>query len=274
MMDGYATTEIGMQQQTEYFAKNAGEREQLRLAALERQFDGFSERRMRLAGLAPGKRCLELGAGNGGVARIMGEVSGVPAIAADLDPQFLDPKDSRYTIRKVDVTAHDAFEGERYDLIHCRFLLMHLKDPRSVITRLVSLLAPGGALVVEEPNCWTGVPADPREPGADKVTNAVFRTLEAVDAAGLFRTALGPLLPALFTEAGLSSIDCEGLCRVAKNSSDETGSGGRAGMRLVAPLVVKSGRLTQAEVDEADAYLARNAFHMVSMTLFSCIGIR
>ena len=263
-----------MQQQTEYFANKAGEREKLRLASLERQYDAFSERRLRIAGLAPGKRCLELGAGNGGIARVMGEVSGLPAIAADLNPHFLDPQDNRYEIRQIDVSAPDAFEGERYDIIHCRFLLMHLKNPAAIISHLVSLLSPGGALVVEEPNCLTGIPADPDEPGADKVKHMVLTTLHAVEAAGLFRTTLGPLLPRLFASAGLSSIDCEGMCKVAKNSSEENGSGGRAGMRLITPVAIKGGHLSQREVDEADELLGRSALHMVSMTLFSCIGIR
>jgi SAM-dependent methyltransferase len=52
-------------------------------------------------------------------------------------------------VRKLDIREQDV-ETERYDLVHCRALLMHLPDPAAVLARMVGALRPGGLLLAEE----------------------------------------------------------------------------------------------------------------------------
>ncbi|MGH2760164.1 MAG: class I SAM-dependent methyltransferase, partial [Actinomycetota bacterium] len=53
-------------------------------------------------------------------------------------------------LREHDILT-DPLEEGRYNLAHCRHVLMHLPDPQLAIERMVASLCPGGWLVVEEP---------------------------------------------------------------------------------------------------------------------------
>ena len=46
----------------------------------------------------------------------------------------------------------DRLEGEQFDVIHGRFLLMHLPDPVAVLCTFCRRLTLGGFLLVEDPN--------------------------------------------------------------------------------------------------------------------------
>lgn len=131
------------------------EHEQLRLQGLELTWDPVTHRRLLAAGVGEGQRCLLVGAGRGSITRLLSELTGTPVVAVDLDPRFLDPTDPRYEIRRLDITAPTVLSGERFDGIHCRFLLMHLGDPLAVLRTLARCLTPSGVLLVEEPNMHT-----------------------------------------------------------------------------------------------------------------------
>jgi SAM-dependent methyltransferase len=261
--------------QPTYFAKNTGDEERARLAGFEDQFDTFTERRLRQAGLEPGKRCLEVGAGIGSIARLMGKVSGRRAIAADLNPRFLDPQDPHYEIRQWDLAGSTDLGEGGFDLVHCRLLLMHLPDPAARIRRLASLLGPKGALVLEEPDTLTIAAADRSDPRAEQLTRVCRTLMGSAETRGLFRSALGPELPGLMARAGLASISCEGMCEVLHDG----GSVARRtslteSLRLLAPAVVASGELTRIEVDQTIEWISGGTIGWVSGMLFSCIGFR
>ena len=116
----------------QYFARDTGHGERERLLGLQQEYDPMTTRSLRAAGLAPGKRCLEVGAGAGSIARLMGEVSGVPAVAVDLDPRFLDPDDPRYEIRTVDITADGVGLGTA---VHGGLLMGRKSGARQVSPR-------------------------------------------------------------------------------------------------------------------------------------------
>ena len=79
-----------------YFAadyEQSQERERLR--RLEAMSDRTTIRALDTVGVGPGWHCLEVGAGGGSVARLLGERVGPTGrvVAADLDPRFLDGHD-------------------------------------------------------------------------------------------------------------------------------------------------------------------------------------
>lgn len=103
-------------------------------------------------GIAESWRCLELGAGAGGVARWLAErcPSG-EVIAADVDTRFLDADHAgNLEVHAVDARAARYAPGS-FDLIHARALLMHLPEREQVLAKAVRWLAPGGWLVIEDP---------------------------------------------------------------------------------------------------------------------------
>lgn len=133
-----------------YFAADAeGGDELARLRLLEAEFDPRTFRYLDAIGVGAGWRCLEVGAGGGSVVRWLCEQVGPEGhvVAADIDPRFLDDvRKPNVEVRRCDITR-DEIELGFYDLVHCRFLLMHLDDPADVLRRMAAALRPGGWLV-------------------------------------------------------------------------------------------------------------------------------
>jgi ubiquinone/menaquinone biosynthesis C-methylase UbiE len=106
----------------------------------------------RLAGLGPltGRRCLEVGAGGGSVARWLAEQAGPTGrvLATDLNTRHL-PTDAGYSVLRHDLVAEPVPDGP-WDLIHARLVLLHIPQRVEILRRLAASLAPGGALLLEE----------------------------------------------------------------------------------------------------------------------------
>jgi SAM-dependent methyltransferase len=133
-----------------------------RLALLEHHADPTSARRLKETGMGSGWRCLEVGAGRGSIARWLSNQVGATGavVALDLDTTLLAGLDEP----NVEVLCADlldaALPGGSFDLIHTRLVLMHIPARWRAIERMVSLLAPGGWLVVEELD-WMPMLCDP-----------------------------------------------------------------------------------------------------------------
>jgi 2-polyprenyl-3-methyl-5-hydroxy-6-metoxy-1,4-benzoquinol methylase len=124
--------------------------EQERLGLLEAMVDELSIAAIRAAGVEPGARCLDVGAGSGSIARWLAREMGDPAlvVATDVDARLLAPLDAE----GVEVLVHDVvvddFPPQTFDVIHCRSVLEHLVARDEIIGRMVEWLAPDGALVL------------------------------------------------------------------------------------------------------------------------------
>lgn len=259
---------------TSYFAAHAGDEERLRLAGLEALCDETTQRRLLAAGLKKGQRCLELGAGGGSVARMLAEHTGTRVIAVDMDPRFLDPSDARYEIRRLDVTADDVLAGERFDVIHCRCLLMHLPDVPKLLRTLHARLSPAGFLLAEEPNMLTWGAADPAAPGAALFDRVAQRSLAAIERAGVWRNALGPRLPALFEQAGLQEVACDGVCWIPPLERPEIIALFVQSLQLIAVHGVGCGDVTEDEAQRALELVRTRALRQVTPTIFGMVGRR
>jgi SAM-dependent methyltransferase len=121
-----------------------------RLDLLSAVLDGFTVSRLSSLGDLTGRRCLELGAGNGSIAGWLTDQAG-PAgqvLATDINTRHI-PADRGYTVVRHDLTTDPLPEGP-WDVIHARLVLGHLPGRQTTLRRLAAALAPGGALAIEE----------------------------------------------------------------------------------------------------------------------------
>ncbi|MBV9281043.1 MAG: class I SAM-dependent methyltransferase [Chloroflexi bacterium] len=126
------TVEIGGASVAQYAFDQPWEEERQRLVLLEEAHDPVTIRQLEAVEVGKGWRCAEVGAGAGSIARWLAERVGATGrvIALDLDTRFLDA--ASYTnleVRRQDI-VHDPLEEGAYDLIHARYLLMHLMAER------------------------------------------------------------------------------------------------------------------------------------------------
>ena len=142
------------QARTGYCSDNGWEHAQRRLRALERVYDPGSTRRLAALEVGPGWRCLEVGAGGGSITRwLCSRVApNGRVLAVDLDTRFVaDLRASNLDVAQLDVTVEDLPRGA-YDLVHARAVLEHIPARADVLAKLVAALAPGGWLLLEEPD--------------------------------------------------------------------------------------------------------------------------
>jgi SAM-dependent methyltransferase len=121
-----------------------------RLNLLSAVLDEFTVSRLSSLGDLTGRRCLELGAGNGSIAGWLADQVG-PAgqvLATDINTRPI-PADHRYSVVRHDLTTDPLPDGS-WDVIHARLVLGHLPDRHDILRRLAGALAPGGALAIEE----------------------------------------------------------------------------------------------------------------------------
>src|SRR5262249_9244392 len=163
-----------------YAFPHSAKDESRRLELLEHRLDPLTKRRIQGVGLGEGARCLEIGGGRGSITRWLSDVVG-PAgrvVATDLQIGFLSEMD----VANVEVLWHDVRTGTfppgSFDLIHTRAVLMHISPSVDLLHRMVTWLAPGGWVVLEEPDfgMWIG-DADPVWATGPYSTQAAFPRL-------------------------------------------------------------------------------------------------
>ena len=141
--------------QSEYvFQRVEDQRELERLRMIEQVLDPASRRRLLATGLQSGWRCLEVGPGAGSVMTWMSEAVGPTGqvVAVDLDPKFLgESGQSNVEIVRADILTAQ-FPEQSFDLVHARYVLIHLPDYEVAVTKMYDSLKPGGWLVLEEPD--------------------------------------------------------------------------------------------------------------------------
>jgi len=181
------------------------------LGALGATLDEFTTARLLKAGVAPGMRCLEVGAGAGTIAVWLADQVGPTGkvIATDLKPQHV-ATHPRLTVLRHDVVAEPLPEGP-FDVIHVRAVLQHLPPRLEVLAKLSDALAPGGVLVVEELEAgWSrSVLASP-DPRAFEVFAEYEKALTQVLAASGNDQTWNRLKHSAMLDLGLEDVDTQG----------------------------------------------------------------
>lgn len=192
------------------FGSTQYETELARLRAIEALFDPASRRLLTTTGVVENWQCLEAGAGAGSIARWLSEAVGSDGgvTAVDLNCRFL---------RNLSCTNVHIIEGdfnqvdlphEHFDLVHARYLLVHVMEPQAVIHRMLQVLKPGGWLVLEEPDFSAARAAI----GPDDSVLAFHKIRDAIrvmfDAKGT-DWSVGFKLPRLLQAAGCTNVYAE-----------------------------------------------------------------
>jgi SAM-dependent methyltransferase len=179
-----------------------------RLLLQGRLYNDYTEHALRLAGLRPGMRVLDVGCGPGDVsfvaARLVSPTGTV--LGVDAAPEMIGLARVRaaeqglsavhFTQAAIDAIALD----EPVDAVIGRLILMHLPDPAATLQRLSSLVHPGGIVAFSE-NDITGARSIPDIPLFQQVTTGIVRAFEAM---GL-NTRFGTTLHTIFADAGLGA---------------------------------------------------------------------
>ncbi|MDN5913689.1 MAG: methyltransferase domain-containing protein [Pseudonocardia sp.] len=134
----------------EYILDSTSEPGREQLGSLPMLLDAPTREVLEGVGIQPGRRCLDIGAGDGSIARWLAERTG-PAggvVAVDVDTDHLVGRPG------VEVLRHDINDGVPsggpFDVIHARLVLLHLSRREEILNDLVEALAPGGWLVIGE----------------------------------------------------------------------------------------------------------------------------
>ncbi|WP_237291379.1 class I SAM-dependent methyltransferase [Streptomyces sp. Sge12] len=244
-----------------------GEDDRIDLGALA--YDDFTLARLLALGAGPGWRCLDVGAGTGTVARLLLERAGVTEVlAVDRDTAFLRAHPTAgLTPLEADITALDFSPG-RFDLVHARFVLMHLRNWPRMIGKLASLVAPGGVLVL-------GDAVDLTTPAAP--TTVYGRVMRAMWQ-GL-RESLGtdvswvPDCPRHLREAGLLSVGAEILVPPLLPGSAISRFWAGTWDRAREPMKA-TGLVDDAAIDAAIRYLDSPECAALSPGLLTAWGVR
>jgi SAM-dependent methyltransferase len=174
----------------DYAFPHSAEDESRRLQLLEQRLDPLTKQRIQRLGISKGARCLEIGGGRGSITRWLSDVVGPGGrvIATDLQLGFL----SEIGASNVEVLRHDirtdTFPPDSFEFIHARAVLMHISPSVDLLRRMVSWLAPGGWMVLEEPDfgMWIG-DADPVWAASPQSTQVAFPSLALSQGRSLLR---------------------------------------------------------------------------------------
>jgi ubiquinone/menaquinone biosynthesis C-methylase UbiE len=168
-----------------------------------------SRRQLLLAGLAPGMRALDAGAGTGAVARVMCSIVGGEGAVVALDG-------SRSRIERGEAIARAAGianlsfveaaleappdpEGA-FDFVWCRFVFEYLADADSVLDNLVRYARAGGKVVVAD----VDGALDFHYPASPELLEGIARITRALQ--GRYDPHAGRKIFARMRKSGLSSV--------------------------------------------------------------------
>src|SRR3954470_10980111 len=105
--------------------------ERKRLAGMEELWDPGTRAVIESLGIAPGWRCLEVGAGGGSIAEWLAERGGPDGrgLAPHVGTRYLDPLEGpNLEVRRHDILRDPLPEG-KFDLVHARLVVEHLGFP-------------------------------------------------------------------------------------------------------------------------------------------------
>ncbi|NJR53138.1 MAG: methyltransferase domain-containing protein [Leptolyngbyaceae cyanobacterium CSU_1_3] len=191
------------------FTSSQHSKELERLQAIEQVFDPASQRRIQSTGITESWRCLEVGAGAGSMTRWMAGAVGESGkvVAVDLDTRFITGI-NQSNVEVLEADVRNLSLEDSFNLIHTRYVLIHIPDFQVALTRLLKLLEPGGWLVLEEPD-FSAARAIAGEKAACQSMNHVNQSiLQMFENRGM-DYALGSKLPAILQEFGLQQLCVE-----------------------------------------------------------------
>ncbi|PSM47987.1 SAM-dependent methyltransferase [Chroococcidiopsis sp. CCALA 051] len=224
-------------------------KELARLQAIERVFDPASRQRIQATGISPNWCCLEVGAGAGSIARWMAEIVGEngKVVAVDLNTRFV-AKSKRANIEIIESDIrHLALKSQSFDLIHTRYVLIHVPEFQVALAKMLDLLKPGGWIVIEEPD-FSAARAIAGNEAACQSMNRVNEAIAQMFASRGMDYAFGVKLPTIFQQLNLQELSVENDTPLAPG-----GSGIATVMKMsaerLADKYIATGKATQQDIE-------------------------
>jgi SAM-dependent methyltransferase len=245
---------------------------QSRLKILADIFDPWTFSHVRNLGIGPGWRCWEVGAGGATVTRWLSEQVGDKGkvVATDIDVSWV----KNALGSNVEILQHDAAldppPNFSFDIVHCRLLLVHVKERDRALANMVSALRPGGWILVEE--------ADPAlqplsciNPVLDEeiLANAIrlgFRTLMTRRGVDL---EYGRKLPRLLREAGLIDIGADAYFPVA---NDKCSTLELVTIQMIKDQLIAAGLFSESEINQHVENVGSGILDLTQPPLISAWG--
>jgi len=110
-------------------------------------------------------RCLDLGCGQGNTTRLIADALGATeCVGVDFDAGLVEYASAQVNPAGVSFQQGDvtrlAFPDASFDVVFCRYLLVHLADPMSGVREMLRVVRPSGYVVAYEPD-FVGEFSDP-----------------------------------------------------------------------------------------------------------------
>ena len=246
-----------------------------RLGHMQKMCNPITFRRLQAIGVQRGWRCLEVGAGEGSVARWLAQQVGLDGqvVATDVNTRFL----RDLNLPNVEVRTHHIVDEElergRYDLVHCRAVLGHLPEHGQALARMVAAVRPGGWICIEEGDygAWSAV--DWESAVGEQFTRAFRAALAGLHKKGIMNPYFGRLTPGLLGRYGLVDRGHQGNTEICY--------GGEAGARfhwmalsVLRQAFVAAGVLSEEDLAALERAFADPSFAFIGVNLFGAWGRR
>jgi len=207
------------QSANEYVFANDYHTSSERLQLLAAIYDPVTRMYLERIDVARGWLCWEVGAGYGTIAHWLAERVGPTGLvlATDLDIRFLEPRrTATLQVARHDI-VRDALPTQRFDLIHARLLLCHLREREQVMDRMIEALKPGGWLVIEDYDSVSLLPDAGIDP-PERPLQAASALRELLRSRGV-DLRFGRRIAGLLRARGLQQVNAEGRVFMSMDGS-------------------------------------------------------
>ena len=197
-----------------YFASSEQDEIELeRLGLLHQIFDPYTIENMEAIGITESWRCLDVGAGAGSIASWMSDCVGSSGsvVATDINLRFLNQLNKpNLEVRQHNI-VNDDIENNSYNLVHCRFLLMHLNEYKIALRKMAEAVKPGGWLLIEELDYCTAYANDESNPRVVSFNDNTRRLRASLIENGVSNVYFGRHVRSLIDEIGFTEVNSKGI---------------------------------------------------------------
>jgi len=164
---------------------------------------------------APNRRVLDLGCGHGNTTRLLAEtLQASECIGIEYDSTLVDYARAKNNPAGVRFEQGDAtslpFDDASFDVVFCRYLLIHMVDPPQVIREMLRVVRPGGFVVAYEADFISEFSDPPND--ALRTINKLWN--------GLFQSPLaGRRLVRYFRESGARQIQAGAVVQLEHDAA-------------------------------------------------------